>query len=431
MKKIFVLYLFILASVCILLLSACSGKQSSNAAGNPKCKHVFGDWETVTQATCKEKGKSARTCEKCDYTEEKVIQKSKKHNEVIDTAVAATCTEDGKSEGKHCSVCAKIITPQKTIKAKGHVEVIDSAIDATCTAEGKTQGKHCSVCNTVIVAQKSIPKTEHVYKNQYKCSCGEYLDSAKLVIMTQNVRCVDDGENKNIVDRAPRFKLLVDKYAPDIIGTQEVTPEWNEYFEDFFQNTYDMVGCSREGENATHGEWGTILYRRDRFKLLDSGNFWLSKTPYEVSSIDGSLCNRICTWALLTDKNTGKTFVIANTHLDHSTDDIRKRQLYYLFKELSDLMKQYPIFLTGDFNTNPGSVVYADAVEKLRDPYISADENRSSVDHTFHNYGHNGSLIDYCFFDKRADALWYKIADEQFGGYVSDHYAVLVEAILK
>ena len=32
---------------------------------------------------------------------------------------------------------------------------------ATCTIEGKTEGKHCSVCNTVIVAQETIPALGH------------------------------------------------------------------------------------------------------------------------------------------------------------------------------------------------------------------------------------------------------------------------------
>lgn len=42
------------------------------------------------------------------------------HTIVTDAAVAPTCTETGKTEGKHCSVCGEVITAQTTIPAKGH-----------------------------------------------------------------------------------------------------------------------------------------------------------------------------------------------------------------------------------------------------------------------------------------------------------------------
>lgn len=83
------------------------------------------------------------------------------HTEVIDEAVAATCTATGLTEGKHCSVCGTVITAQTETAKIDHTEVIDEAVAATCTSTGLTEGKHCSVCGETIVAQTETAKAPH------------------------------------------------------------------------------------------------------------------------------------------------------------------------------------------------------------------------------------------------------------------------------
>ena len=83
------------------------------------------------------------------------------HTEAIDAAVAPTCTEAGKTEGKHCSVCNEVLVKQEAVDALGHTEAVDAAVAPSCTEAGKTEGKHCSVCNEVLVAQESVEATGH------------------------------------------------------------------------------------------------------------------------------------------------------------------------------------------------------------------------------------------------------------------------------
>ena len=75
---------------------------------------------------------------------------------------APTCTEPGKTEGSHCSVCNEVLKAQETIPAKGHTPVTDPAEEATCTKAGKTEGSHCSVCNEVLKAQETIDPLGHL-----------------------------------------------------------------------------------------------------------------------------------------------------------------------------------------------------------------------------------------------------------------------------
>ena len=89
------------------------------------------------------------------------------HTEVVDKAVAPSCTETGLTEGKHCSVCNKVLVAQEEVAAKGHTEVVDEAVEATCTTAGKTAGSHCSVCNEVIVAQKEVPALGHDWSGEW------------------------------------------------------------------------------------------------------------------------------------------------------------------------------------------------------------------------------------------------------------------------
>ena len=111
------------------------------------------------------------------------------------TAKAATCIEDGNIAYWYCQVCCKYFADETgeteidradtVIASSGHTEVVDKAVAASCTATGLTEGKHCSVCKEVLVKQQVIDKLNHTPGAQATCTenqtctvCGEVLVTA-------------------------------------------------------------------------------------------------------------------------------------------------------------------------------------------------------------------------------------------------------------
>ena len=111
--------------------------------------HKFGNWTTTKSATCTESGTQIRKCETCGATESKSLS-AKGHTEVVDKAIPATCSTDGKTEGSHCSVCGAVIKAQTTITATGHKSsgwITDKA--ASIGVKG-SKHKECTVCKKVL-----------------------------------------------------------------------------------------------------------------------------------------------------------------------------------------------------------------------------------------------------------------------------------------
>ena len=102
-------------------------------------------------------------------------KKATGHKVVVDQAKEATCTENGLTEGSHCSVCNEVIKKQEVIPSTGHKEVLDSAKEATCTNTGLTEGIHCSICNKIIKKQGIIPALGHDFKDGVCTRCHNQL----------------------------------------------------------------------------------------------------------------------------------------------------------------------------------------------------------------------------------------------------------------
>ena len=162
--------------------------------------HAMSEWYEVTAPGCETEGINKRNCDGCEYTETESVEPAG-HTEVIDKAVAPTCTETGLTEGKHCAVCDNVLVAQQTVAVKDHVwtewDITDSTctekgnkvrkckncaeeenatipvkghdymhltpVAPTCTETGLTGGTVCRKCGDVYAEQKIISETGHKY----------------------------------------------------------------------------------------------------------------------------------------------------------------------------------------------------------------------------------------------------------------------------
>lgn len=262
------------------------------------------------------------------------------------------------------------------------------------------------------------------------------LDNS-IKIMTQNVRgSGEDGPGLSTLNRLDRFVLMLEDIRPDIMGTQEFTYTYSrrltkEFAERGEALPYAIEECSVDGVGKKGGGWNAIIYRTDRFERLDGGTFWLSDTP-DISSGFVTNHKRVCTWLLLKDKQTDKTFVAANTHLDHTSNAMRVKQVAVLMEELPKRVGDYPIYLTGDFNCGRGSDPYNAVAGTFTDAREVAWVEASTMRGTFHGYHDQAySEIDFVFHSEHSLPIRYEIISKKYENFVSDHYGVMVEFVME
>ena len=255
-----------------------------------------------------------------------------------------------------------------------------------------------------------------------------------LSVMTFNIRldAPQDSLN-NWKYRKANVGQMINYYAPDLIGLQEVC---HNQLEDLCASLKDYahIGVGRD-DGKTKGEYCPIFYNKTKYTLIDQGNFSLSEHPDSIGikGWDASY-NRIATWGVFLDNRTQQRMVYYNTHLDNDGIIARKEGIQLILQHIRQQGLDLPTIISGDFNCvpfdEPLNILENEGFENsYKDARI-----KYGPSYSFHDFGRlpvsECQQLDYILVSKPMSISRSRvIADKANGWYLSDHFPVFTNIL--
>ncbi len=250
-----------------------------------------------------------------------------------------------------------------------------------------------------------------------------------MKIISLNLRIAKNAEQHNQGIREPRIAKFIVGSGANTVGVQEASDFWRDRLD------ATLTGYRRVQPNMPEPETfkNYIFYKESTTRLIEGGQFWLSETPSVASKAFGSRFFISAGWGIFEDIASGKRFAHVNTHLDAFSEETRLSELPVLLSRVRELASDYPLLLTGDFNSREESIIYKTIVESefLRDFKVGLPA--PAISHTFQGYESEDieptkrALIDFGFCNSALTPKSYGVLDKYAGGYMSDHNALIFE----
>ena len=275
--------------------------------------------------------------------------------------------------------------------------------------------------------------------------------SSDLVVATYNVHFNAPRQRKRSWDnRKDAVVILIESLRADLILFQEMETfvEMN-YRDDNLQLDWIMSHLpaysvaaidpatltdpdqsvddpARPDRSETFPSSQPILYRHDRFSLLDEGFITFSETPDVAYAPPwyGNGYPSFLTWAKFLDRSTNKSLVVANLHFDAFNRRNRLRAAELASDRLPSIMAGVDgKIVGGDFNAHDPSPT----LDRIRSIGLSESGTRGSTYH-FYRGIHLTPGIDHILVDRGFETIATRKYQDRPGGVLpSDHYPIVVE----
>lgn len=271
----------------------------------------------------------------------------------------------------------------------------------------------------------------------FLCCCFMLLTSViapaqnkiHLTVGSYNIRYDNEGDRKagNGWDhRVPVITSLIGFVDYDVFGAQEVLSNQLNDLKKLLPG-YEYVGVGRDDGKAA-GEFAPIFFKKDKFRKLKTGVFWLSETPDRPSKGWDAALPRICTWVQLEEVTTSRKLWYFNLHMDHVGMKAREESSKLVIKKMRELAQDDAAILTGDFNVDQHNEIYS-LLEKsdfIHDSFTLAPA-KFAWNGTFNAYDNNlwtDSRIDHVFVTAAVKVKHYAVLTESYRSKKENHEEV-------
>ena len=258
-----------------------------------------------------------------------------------------------------------------------------------------------------------------------------------ICVMSFNIRFISDKDTAEFSwdSRKEPIINMFEDVSPDVAGLQEIMTGSADYILSALSGEYDAFLQYRDGDGIVgkQGRSHIILWKRNKYKLVDHGRFWLSETPDCPSKGWDASQLRFSQWVKLKDNESGKEFYLLNTHIDHKGKQAKENGCDLNVSMLQEIAgEKSTVFVVGDMNIqrHKSNGYYLDPY------YIWMSSARDDAEITcerpsFSGFGYpekNPAWLDHIFY-RHASASRFDVIDDRNYGveYISDHYPIICE----
>lgn len=247
-------------------------------------------------------------------------------------------------------------------------------------------------------------------------------------VMSFNILCELWDEKVPVSGRDLTVTAVIHRYAPDVIGLQEVSDKWYAAFDNLFFGKYEFTD-RKNPDGKTN--FSTLAYNKETVTLKEHGvvNY----------SVGNSRQLRLVTWGLFEKKDTGKQFIVMSTHWDLTKNPqwqkVHSDEMAALALRLKEQYK-VPVITTGDYNVREEDEYIKNFVSKTgfsEAKFAAKVINRAGTSsHAIGKpRGTGAQSIDHIFGSQDAEFLYFNTLVDQSILNASDHLPIYADIRFK
>lgn len=243
-------------------------------------------------------------------------------------------------------------------------------------------------------------------------------------VMSFNILCELWDAKVPVAGRDLTVTAVIHRYAPDVIGLQEVSDKWYEAFDNLFFGRYEFTDRKNQDGKTN---FSTLAYNTETVTLKEHGvvNY----------SVGNSRQLRLVTWGLFEKKDTGKQFIVMSTHWDLTKNPkwqkVHSDEMAALALKLKEQYK-VPVITTGDYNVLEEGEYIKNFVSKTGFSEAKSEAKvKNRVGTSTHAIGKprgtGAQSIDHIFGSQDAEFLYFNTLIDQSILDASDHLPIYAD----